>query len=102
MTKKQIAKAYIDAANKCIIKGKKDNKERFLTRLRKNELDCGVCKFIENKLKIKREIKSIYNRKNFKECWGTIYWTNPPICCYTKKDMLEALDWRIKVLKTWL
>jgi len=101
MTKKQIGKAYIEAAEKCILEGKKDSFKKFIDRLHKNNLAQGVCWFVEIGLNVHKTIKYVQNRKYF-EPGRLLWWTDRPVNCSSKKEAIKALQYRINILKTWL
>jgi hypothetical protein len=105
MTKKKIAKAYIEAAEKCISEGKKDRYEKFIKRLMTEKLDEGVCHFINSKLLINllinKKAKYLYKQEYFDDT-SVMYWTRPPYFTETKKQAVKALQYRINILKTWL
>jgi hypothetical protein len=101
MTKKKIAKAYIEAAEKCISEGRKDNLKKFMNRLHENYLAQGVCWFVEIGLNVHKTMKYVQNRKYF-ERGRLLWWTDRPVNCSTKKEAIQALQYRINILKTWL
>lgn len=101
MTNKEIAKAYIKTAEKCIKQSKDLTFSDFMSLLSKQEIEQGVCHFVYENLKIKRQIKSL-NKKEYFEKDRVSYWTTPIYYTKTKKQAINALQYRINILKTWL
>jgi hypothetical protein len=98
--KKQIAEAYINAAEEAINKSIKSkwSKKRFLSYLDKKYLDSGVCHFSREVLN-----RNVYNQVFIRKySIYNNYWCSPPFYGNSPKEIREYLQYRINILKTWL
>lgn len=93
MTKQQIAAAYIEAAEKAILKSKEMDLIRFYDYLLDEYLQCGICFYIGSKYNI-----NIYGS----EYMGNNQWFTQPSPWHTVPEMIECLQYRVNILKTWL
>lgn len=110
ISKKLIAQNCLPIYKELLEKGKKDNKYQFLKRLRKNNALYGICslynslpnnvgniysfKFI-NKIK---KVNSCGKVSKFLNCW----YTQIPITCNTKREIINCINKRINLLESWL
>lgn len=107
MTKKLIAKAYIEAAEECILKGKKDGFSKFIDRLMENNLGYGICTFISEEYNFycyhKKYIRKYYRTFNYNGHVPFVnFWGIYPKATKTKEKAIQALQYRINILKTWI
>lgn len=106
-TLKKIASSYIQAAEKAIDDGHKDNYERFSSRLKKRNLNFGVCWYslktfyIDITFHSKVEEHTI-GKDDFVSNWRRQYWYPSPHEASTKKQLVEMLQARIQILEDWL
>lgn len=108
ISKKLITQTCLPIYKKVIEEGKKDNKGRFLKRLRINEADYGIC----NLYSCNNKIGDIYDFSPlYKICkvdrYGdtksiSAWYAQIPFTCKTKKEMMECINKRVQLLESWL
>ena len=111
MTKKEIAILLITLYESILISGKKDNKQRFLTRLIKNDLEKGICAYLYRKDLLRSLSKKPKYLYGICDSYGHTYtdtprsgffWCKIPRVCNTKKEMIETINFRLKRLRSWI
>ena len=109
ITKKLIAQTCLPIYKELLEKGKKDNKVKFLNRLRTRNAEHGICGVyyslpnsvgnIYHFIPIRRICKvDRFGRKDYFPSW---YYKIPRVCD-TKKEMVECIQKRIDLLEKWL
>jgi len=104
---KTMATSYIEAAEKAIEDGHKDNYSRFHARLKKRNLNFGICWFILKKFDIDvtfhpKVQDHVIGKEDYKTHWTRQYWHPSPHEADTKKKLVEMLQARIEILEDWL
>lgn len=102
MKKEDIARKIISIYKRLLEEGKGMNHKDFIFLLSKNNAERGICYLCYTKLKI-----SIYDKKYMKKYVDTMvtygtYWCLPPYLTRNKRQAVESIRKRIKILKTWL
>lgn len=106
--KKQIAEIVIRDYESFINKNKKSSCERFKAFLEKKDANAGICMYlirnynidISNKNYVKKYQK--YTMHGINTNFLNFYWCKIPYTAETKKEVVECLQQRIDILKTWL
>ena len=104
---KTIAASYIQAAEKAIDDGHKDNYLRFKARLKTRNLNFGICWYclktfnteIGNHPKVEEHTIGKHDPETH---WSRSYWHPSPHESTTKKKLVEMLQARIEILEEWL
>lgn len=109
ISKKLIAQTCLPIYKQLLEKGKRDNRNRFLKRLDKNNTNYGICALYDSI----NNNKGIYNFKPLEKvckvnrygenrssfsCW----YAQIPNVCDTKKEMVECINKRVQLLESWL
>ena len=103
MEKQEIVKLCLKTYRKGLKEIKlKDSRERVIRKLQKTNIHSGICYFLAcNEINFKKHLSWINKRDNFKND-DLDYWTDPPLWCKTKKEIVESLKYRINILKSHL
>ena len=106
ISKKRIAEKLIARYEELLEKGKKMNHRRFISFLSKHYAESGVCKLSSRYLEISLSGKEYVNKH--KKCYSNgrtdyfiFYWYKTPCHSESKKEAIQCITERIKILKTW-
>jgi len=109
ITKKLIAQTCLPIYKEVLVKGKKDNKDRFLQRLDKSNTDYGICNLYDSlpnpigNIYLFRPISQVCKVNRYGQpTYGCCWYTQIPITCNSKKEMVDCINKRVQLLESWL
>lgn len=98
LTPKQLAEYVIPEYELAIREGKKDSARRFLKRLSERKMERGVCWFLSNT--DVDEVSEVVHSKIYGRT-SSISWGPYAVYSIGKKEMVEALQLRIDILRKY-
>ncbi len=105
ISKKLIAQICLPIYKKVLEEGKKDNVDKFSVRLKKYNVDCGICLLYDS---LPEKVGYIYNFSPLRarckvDKYGQqksvkVWYYKVPNLCKTKKEMIQCIEKRMAIL----